>query len=217
MTDPGGCVQQNGVRSDGGPLEGRSHLARLHGIDAIVVGIGGQKDSWIFLTLFHVMVWRVSVEGSELFGISDTPELGDVEGSVGEVFFAKCIVDSDFGLHRAGELRMLDDHRPHKQASVAPPAQRDTIRRPPFRIDQMPHNRGEIVKHCLLACQVAGLMPLRAVFPSSAHIGESVNAAGIEPDTGSGQEVWSATGRYRSLHNPTPTGARYRPVSHPCG
>ena len=51
-----GRAQQDGGIPRSGPLQSRSHLARLHRAHPLVVGVGGHEDRWIGFPLLDVVI-----------------------------------------------------------------------------------------------------------------------------------------------------------------
>jgi hypothetical protein len=79
----GARAQQNGVARARSSLQARRHLARLHGIYAVIVLSHGKKNGGISGSVGHTVIWRVSVQGLELIGIFYRPKFGDVESPIG--------------------------------------------------------------------------------------------------------------------------------------
>ena len=116
------------------------------------------------------MVGRIGAHRGELRDVFDGPEFGDVEGAVRRQFDAQHVVDSDVrhdAVHAVGVLREL---RAHQQAAVPAAFDRDFFGRGVLALDHVLESGVEIVEDVLLPGQIAGLVPLFAVFSAAAQI-----------------------------------------------
>ena len=88
----------------------------------------------------------------------------------------------------AGQVRSLGEERSHQQPAVAGALSRQFRRIGIAAFDEVLGCGDEIIEHMLLVRQVAGLVPLLAVFAATAQVRDRIHAARIEPDAARGIE-----------------------------
>ena len=128
-----------------------------------------------------MVIGRIRVNRPELPGILDRAKLRDVEGSVRVQLDSQHVVNPDVGDHRAGHVRVLGEERPHQQAAVAAAFDGEFFRAGVTALDEVAGAAGKVVEDVLFAGQVAGQVPLLAIFAAAAQVGDGHHAAVVEP------------------------------------
>ena len=77
-------------------------------------------------------------------------------------------------------MRVLRQRGSHQQAAVAPPFDRQQVRRRVFLVDHIMQSGGEIVEDVLFVRQVAAAVPGFAVFAAAANVGDRPDESLLE-------------------------------------
>jgi len=104
-----------------GGLQPRGHLARLHGIDAWIVGAREEQHGRVVRVVAHVVVRRIGVERFELLRVLHGAILGDVERAVGGQLDAEHVVDCPRSIRRLRTIGCWVKVAPINRPPLEPP------------------------------------------------------------------------------------------------